>query len=593
MVKNTLNEQGLLLISLADLSGESFFIPAYQRGYRWTKLQVTDLLEDILEFQGKKKSDGEFYCLQPIVVTRKDNAWLVIDGQQRLTTIYIMLKYLGQLQDIAFPSFKLFSILYETREKEHNNSRQFLENITEITQPNTDNPDFYYMSNAYLTIKEWLEKINRLDFLQTLLKTDYTDKNSIDRANNIRFIWYNAGVQDEQSSKQIFAKINMGKIPLTNAELIKALCFINDGTSSLEKEKRQNKIAYEWNAIEDALQSDDFWFFIQNNSSLEKSNRIEFIFDLVAKNENSKTEHASTSLDTYHTFYVFNSLIKNANKNIGDLWEETKKYFRIFSEWFSDSEYYHLIGYLVNIGIPINDILLLSVHEKNKNSFKTKIKEKIKNNLQITEENLKELNYSDDKDKIKKILLLFNVLSTWQSGYQHFPFQKYIEEKWSLEHIHAQNSEEIKTNTQRQLLLTEQQAYYKNKDSNISKKIETILKEKEIDGTEFNELQEKIFSQFSDSKDNEEMHALSNLALLSLGSNSAVSNNIFPIKRDKIIELDSQGKFIPLCTKNVFLKYYSKDAEQNVMWTKVDRESYFNEIKNTLCNYMGEQKNGD
>ena len=103
--------------SINDLHGMKFFIPSYQRGYRWTEQQVKDLLNDILEFSQKKKQESEYYCLQPLVVKRKDKdvlssikaatsieevetllkgSWEVIDGQQRLTTLFIILSVLGE-----------------------------------------------------------------------------------------------------------------------------------------------------------------------------------------------------------------------------------------------------------------------------------------------------------------------------------------------------------------------------------------------------------------------------------------------------------------------------------------------------------------
>ena len=75
----------------------NFNVPAYQRGYRWNKLNVTDLLDDLLEFR-QDDSSGKFYCLQPLVVKKiGENRYNVIDGQQRLTTIFIILKYLENL----------------------------------------------------------------------------------------------------------------------------------------------------------------------------------------------------------------------------------------------------------------------------------------------------------------------------------------------------------------------------------------------------------------------------------------------------------------------------------------------------------------
>jgi len=89
-----MSDMALSLKPVNDLLGEKFFIPAYQRGYRWTPRQVTDLLEDILTFQSE--SDGSkketFYCLQPVVVMqRQEGDWELIDGQQRLTTLFLVL----------------------------------------------------------------------------------------------------------------------------------------------------------------------------------------------------------------------------------------------------------------------------------------------------------------------------------------------------------------------------------------------------------------------------------------------------------------------------------------------------------------------
>ena len=101
----------LMLKSVYDLLDKNYFIPSYQRGYRWEKRQIQDLLEDFYSFARKtNKSNGSFYCLQPIVVKKCDeatkttnglqseldnNEWYeVIDGQQRLTSIYLLLRYL-------------------------------------------------------------------------------------------------------------------------------------------------------------------------------------------------------------------------------------------------------------------------------------------------------------------------------------------------------------------------------------------------------------------------------------------------------------------------------------------------------------------
>lgn len=585
----------LELISIETLLKRDFFIPAYQRGYRWKERQVIDLLEDILEFQKKEKEKGEFYCLQPIVVTKKVNDdWEVIDGQQRLTTLYILLSYLEDARKIMFNSSEKFSISYETREKEEYSSKKFLEEILQTQDINIKNIDFFHISKAFLSIKKWFEdnSINRADYLNTLLKVDNRDSKDI--ANNVRFIWYDVQTKSEDDAKNIFTRINMGKIPLTNAELIKALFFINGSQTDKEKEKHQHKLAYEWDNIENTLQNKSFWFFL-NKSDISKPTKIEYIFDLIAnKYRDEVTIKINKSLDKYYTFYIFNNLINNNIKTKDELWEEIKTYFRTFEEWYNSNEYYHLIGYLIHIGKDVEQIKSLS-NNISKSDFKKElinlisfdIKKKFdKNKIETSIE----LSYEENYNLISEILLLFNVVSTMNSKYSKFPFERFIEEKWSLEHIHAQNSEDLKTDKQRRLLLKEQKIFFQNiKEEKLIIKINKLLKEDNIELESFVNLQEEIFQKYSE-KESVNIHSIENMALLSSEDNSALNNNIFPIKRDKIIDLDEKGSFIPICTKNVFLKYYSKDVSQNSEWTNKDKEAYRNEIETKLTEFLPKEE---
>ena len=72
------------LRSIRSLSGLNFFIPDYQRGYRWSNNQVLQMLNDFKEFckriDNKQLKAGEFYCLQPIVV--KKRTWTYTEGDQ-------------------------------------------------------------------------------------------------------------------------------------------------------------------------------------------------------------------------------------------------------------------------------------------------------------------------------------------------------------------------------------------------------------------------------------------------------------------------------------------------------------------------------
>jgi uncharacterized protein with ParB-like and HNH nuclease domain len=80
------------LLTGADGKPANYWIPAYQRGYRWSPLQVTQLLDDVWEFIQVSEGGNrhQFYCLQPLVIKAvPDGVFEVVDGQQRLTTVFI------------------------------------------------------------------------------------------------------------------------------------------------------------------------------------------------------------------------------------------------------------------------------------------------------------------------------------------------------------------------------------------------------------------------------------------------------------------------------------------------------------------------
>ena len=122
-----------------------------------------------------------------------------------------------------------------------------------------------------------------------------------------------------------------------------------------------------------------------------------------------------------------------------------------------------------------------------------------------------------------------------------------------------------------------------DEDEKLIERIETFKKGEDSNG--FNELQTKILNKFGD-KELLNMHGIENLALLSAGNNSSLSNGSFVDKRAKIIEMDKNGEFIPICTKNVFLKYYSKELSNVYFWSEDDQKEYKNSIIETLENFL-------
>ena len=138
-------DSGLLkTLSVGDIAGD-FYVPSYQRGYRWGEQEVRQLLDDLQE------SCGATYYLQPVVVKgRDDGSWELVDGQQRLTTLYLIFRY---LKSTHLPSAAInYSLTYETRE----GSKAYLDRLDEDDAHT--NIDFFHMFNAYKCIEDWFAK---------------------------------------------------------------------------------------------------------------------------------------------------------------------------------------------------------------------------------------------------------------------------------------------------------------------------------------------------------------------------------------------------------------------------------------------------
>ncbi len=554
-----MDNNNISIKSISELLKCNFFIPSYQRGYRWTEQQVTELLNDINEFSPKEienLNEKTWYCLQPIVVKKKnDTEWDVIDGQQRLTTMFLILHHLNQGY-IENRRKKLFSLRYETRE----NSADYLQNDLNGETINNTNIDYFFISSAYKTICDWFRN-----------KGEHFDVNTFESKFNFstKVIWYETSTIDD--SIDIFTRINSGKIPLTNAELIKALFLNSSNFAKADSEKlrlKQLEIASDWDRIEYALQDDSFWYFINKNEN-NLATRIEFIFNLMSD---------QSSNDKYSTFHFFNEKFKTkSEKEINDNWQEIKKYFQTLEEWYNDRELYHKVGYLITIGTKIKDILK-EKKEKSKTDFLNWIKQEIESKFKNL--NLEEVEYNGAY--VRETLVLHNIQTMLNNKNEtnRFPFDRYKKEFWDVEHIHAIATEvKVKKENQVEWLKNNFIKTENHQDENKNTQIEQIIHTgNAIDENEFDYIIDYILG--------EEDNSLQNLCLLDRGTNRSYKNDSFKLKRKKIIEREMEGTFIPICTKNVFMKYYSTTVKDMEVWNESDRTSYFEEIQEVISQYI-------
>ncbi|MBR2840080.1 DUF262 domain-containing protein [Candidatus Saccharibacteria bacterium] len=553
----------------------NFFIPSYQRGYRWGKNEVERLLTDIYQ------NGDHSYCLQPIVVRRSNNTYRVVDGQQRLTTIYLIYKYIRDIGGNLFDSPR-FTIIYETRIK----SAQFLASTyQEMAAQKDENIDYWFMYNAYSCIDEWFSDETRG------FKSDLVGEISRRLNKFVRVIWYE--IDETEDEKKLFTRLNIGKIPLTSAELIKAMFLSNTITREITHEQKE-EIALAWDNIEKELSHEPLWYFLTNQSSSKYQTRIDLVLDLMS--------NRPAGSEPYYTFFYFDQ--QKQTKDPEKIWNDIEQTFMLLKDWYEDHELYHKIGYLISSGSrTLHELYQHFQKSPTKSAFKKSLDQEIAKSIDIKDRKLEDLNYNDDYDTIQKILLLFNVESVSQNDEETlwFPFDKLKQQDWSLEHIHAQRSESMNRQELWLKWLELQLDSLKNviddkdlNDKDLVARIEKYLAEDTISRNDFEDVKDKIVAKLSSDNNEEYIHTIANLALLNSGDNSALSNSTFDVKRTKIIKMDQSGKFIPLCTKMVFLKYYTDSGNTQLhFWCEEDRKCYLDHIKQILANYINTEEPTD
>jgi len=557
---------------IGDIKGK-FFVPKYQRGYRWTESQVKTLLNDLWENCNQEVQKE--YCLQPVVVRkRSENEYELIDGQQRFTTILILLLYIKNTIHVGTVNY---SIDYETRKS----TTEFLNHINE--KDSQSNIDFFHIFNANESIDQWLycrfgEDINRKITSLFKLMTYLTDK--------VKVIWYEVG--DEEDPIALFTRLNIGRIQLTNAELIKALLLKANKDDVDDKDKIERSI--QWDNIEKELrgENDELWYFLTTSQVSDYPTRIEVLFDMMAGKAEGEKEK-------YFTFFWFENEIKKSGVKI--IWEEIQKNFLQLKEWYADRILYHKIGYLISSGSKTMAEMFEAAKGKRKSVFVNIIDSMIAESIDFNmkeDETYSDLNYNDHKANISKLLLLFNVESIIQEDvYQRFPFSKYNTSEWSLEHIHAQNSQGLKKKeTQlewiRMHLPSVKSVSEDGRYDELTSRMERIISSGFIDArNSFDELFNEVCNALSEDTNADFVHTISNMALLAKSDNSALNNSTFDVKRNMIVAMDQKGAFIPYCTKMVFLKYYTPSNENQVhFWGQKDRDAYIQAMQKVLQPYL-------
>lgn len=646
-MEQKITKQNILIRqAIPDLSGKNFFIPDYQRGYRWGSRQVEQLLDDLNDFFEKGK--GEFYCLQPIVVKElgkeeivklklrsetDDNRWYeVIDGQQRLTTLRIVLALFHKLKGRI--KYK-FTLMYQTRPQLGKIFDSFIYNSDideyDISVPNDQNLDIdsWHILQAAKCILAWLKKGEEhdvgIDYFTDSFLENFTHKRDLENKKSVQVIWYE--LCDGSDPNGTFKRLNDKKVALSNAELIRAMFLsdsaefeheesiiegypeeIQDIVREREQARKQSHIIEQWDIIEKQLRQPDFWAFVKDDGIDEGySNRIEYLFDLITK----KSPNAKDELYTYLRFEEMVHEKKEVN-GLWGLWMKVESNYAILLSWYEKREYYHKIGYLIaEKGATILIPLLEQAIKQTKTDFDKNINWLIKQHITINvNDDIYSYSYDNASQKpyLYRILFFYNVESTKIALTQDkFPFEQYKKEHWTLEHIHAQNSERIDQTDKKKwdtwieenvTVLEKLSIRFKKGEKHDPRQTIDILKDhkKRINANTYNfkefikcfDSVNTYYQKMATAEDGpSEIHTISNLALLSGAINSSISNTVFEVKRQSIINADAHGKYIPYCTRLAFLKYYNKNntdfsVQQSFYWGRKDRENYLYNIQSVL-----------
>lgn len=457
-----------------------------------------------------------------------------------------------------------YQLTYETRDE----SEAYLASLDPARR--SENIDFAHLYGAYECIAAWFDAHGHRrqhvanQFYGALFE-------------QVQVIWYEVPASPDEAI-DLFTRLNVGRIPLTDAELLKAVLLMRGDAGA----DRRNEIASQWDIIERDLNDPDVWAFISDQAPASAATRISLLLDVLAGGEQGK--HRAPLA----TFTSLLARIEDTSRQ--EVWNDILDLHGTILGWYRNPSTYHKIGYLVAVGRYLLDIAR-ECRGRSKTEFDAVLDGMIRDSLRLSPSALRELSYeqAQHRDKCERILLLFNVETTRrrQSG-ERYSFRHHHRSKWSLEHIHAQNADALTTAEQwAEWLRLHLEALTDSPfgDASTRNTLLARIQRAELDLSRpvFQAIAREVTAFFAagEAEGGAEysLHSISNLALLSSGDNAALSNSVFEVKRRQLLQLDREGKYIPICTRNVFLKYYTLQASQQLhFWSLQDRRAYLDRI---------------
>ena len=389
-----------------------------------------------------------------------------------------------------------------------------------------------------------------------------------------------------------------------------------------------------------------------NSPSYKKPTRIDFIFEIIHSQDLYKLKQALNNRydeiignDRYSVFRYFTAASESYPKDktiaerLNDIWSVVVSIYNTFTEWYNDKLYYHYVGFLLwdkedkkGDKYPLLKELYGKWEASAKDVFLGYVISLIKKTVNNTKAGeLNNLHFDNDKPTIKRILLLHNIQTVIENQeiqrdkyelnvFYKFPFHLFKKEVWNVEHIDSATTNEL-TGTKERKAWARAALYavteYKDTEE-LKEKLQKIVSLKDGDDcSDFGDVFQKVAERFPNEDrlkvpeeddadtDNERMHPW-NLTLLDQGTNKAYKNSIFSVKRSFII-FKEMGKhctlkedgtvhtddykaiaFVPPCTKQVFMKYYTANPTNLLVWGRTDAEAYLEDMKNKVKLFLAD-----
>ena len=423
------------------MEGCDFFnIPEYQRGYKWTVDNIIQLLEDLKGF--KQNSSDEFYCLQNITITKTNinghSCFNVIDGQQRLTTLFILISYIQRNMSNKVLSAESNILRYSIREETDKFLRESIltGDYWNDVEYKPATKDQYYIAEVAKAVAEWFN-INNLEE-RTIL-------------DHLKLIVNKVESGEEET---VFASLNGGKVDLDGADLVRAILITRAAKQkypSLISEKTLHQIANDDINLNINIKVSSLGkineFRVKLGIELDMMNnwwsdrKVRSYFEQLLPNrisQNKSFKYSEYPIDLlYYAFFeaykdklathgntdldlrLFENGIDKEGEGGNDhleFYKEVKEFHLTLVDWYNDDEIYNLLGYLmynyksasVSFAMLWNEWKLT----ESKSDFKSKLKRIIREQLALA------FAGSDDSTDIADKLILLrksitNIAENW------------------------------------------------------------------------------------------------------------------------------------------------------------------------------------